>query len=410
MYAIFTLNSKYGVWGINLSIEGLLERQNRELTSLYFPKDEELYEYLYEDIQDKKLSEVFTKLHASFDELFKFMNHKNKSNKHFNVHESRELLNLISFYERMKVQLLKNGIDVRCDEDYEYVINECKKFLSISNGSKIPDDFSGINIQNDEPIFTVGGTISLKTVNGSQKVSLKIIGEGSYAKVYKFKDPNYNIHLVKKHAKEFLNDKELNRFKNEYIDTSSLNSPFIIRVFSYDEEENSYIMEFVDEDLEKYISSRNNTLSTSNRRSMINQLLLGFKYMHSKKLLHRDISYKNILVKVYEDGTDMIKIADLGLGKRPESDLTCLDSEIKGSINDHTDLSRVGFSNYSIEHETFALTKVIYFILTGRKTFHKEKDPALKEFLEKGTHSDKNQRFKSVDEIRNFLRDKVYVQ
>lgn len=393
---------------INMSIEGLLERQKRELIGLYGPKDEELYEYLYEDIQYKKLGEVFTKLHASFDELFKFMNHKNRGNKHFNAQDSRELLNLISFYERMKVQLLKNGIDFKCNENYESIISECKKFLRTSNGSEIPIDFPDIIIQDDEPIFILGGTISLNTVNDNQKVSLKKIGEGSYAKVYKFKDPNYHIHLVKKHAKEFLNDKELTRFKNEYIDTSSLNSPFIIRVFSYNEEENSYIMEYVDEDLDKYISNRNNTLSPAKRRSMINQLLSGFEYMHSKKILHRDISYKNILVKVHEDGTDMIKIADLGLVKRPDSDLTSLDSEIKGSINDHTDLARVGFSNYSIEHETFALTKVIYFILTGRKNFHREKDPALKEFLEQGTHSDKAQRFKSVGEIRRFLREKVY--
>lgn len=396
--------------GIDMSIRAVLERQKRELKDLYISGDEELYEYLYEDIQDKRLSEVFTRLHASFDDLFKFMNHKNNGSKHFNAQESRNLLDLISFYERMKVQLLKNGIDVKCNEYYENIVAECKKFLSTSYGSTIPNDFSNINIQDYEPIFIVGGTISLKTVNNIQKVSLKLIGEGSYAKVYKFKDPNYLIHLVKKQAKESLDTKELIRFKNEYTDTSTLNSPFIVKVFSYNEEENSYIMEYVHKDLEQYISSCNNTLNPTKRRILINQLLLGFEYMHKKKLLHRDISYKNILVKIYEDGTNMIKIADLGLVKRPNSDLTSLDSEIKGSINDYTDLARVGFSNYSIEHETFALTKVIYFILTGRKSFHKEKDPALKEFLEKGTHSDKAQRFKSVGEIRTFIREKIHVQ
>ena len=167
-------------------------------------------------------------------------------------------------------------------------------------------------------------------------------------------------------------------------------------------------MEYVDEDLAKYISKRNADLHQTKRRILINQLLFGFEYLHSKKMLHRDISYNNILVKLYDDGTDMIKIADLGLVKRPTSDLTSLDSEIKGSLNDYTDLARVGFSNYSIEHETFALTKVIYFILTGKKKFHTEKSQALKGFLEKGTHSDKAQRFKSVIEIRAYLKEKVY--
>lgn len=91
-----------------MSIEDLLERKKRELIGLYNPKDEELYEDVYKDIQNKKLAEIFAKLHASFDELFKFMNHKNESNKHFNAVESRELLSLISFFERIKVQLLES--------------------------------------------------------------------------------------------------------------------------------------------------------------------------------------------------------------------------------------------------------------------------------------------------------------
>lgn len=391
-----------------MNIEDLLERKNRELIGLYNPKDEELYEDVYKDIQNKKLAGIFTNLHASFDELFKFMNHKNESNKHFNAIESRQLLSLISFFERIKVQLLKKGIDFSVNENYEQVINQCKKFLKNSSGSEIPIDFPNIIIEADEPIFTLGNTINLKNLNENQKVSLKEIDGGSYAIVYKFKDPNYHINLVKKQARKSLDVKELTRFRNEYYDTSSLNSPFIIRVFSYNELESSYIMEYVDEDLANYISKRNADLHQTKRRILINQLLSGFEYLHSKKMLHRDISYNNILVKLYDDGTDMIKIADLGLVKRPISDLTSLDSEIKGSLNDYTDLARVGFSNYSIEHETFALTKVIYFILTGKINFHREKTPTLKRFLEKGTHSDKTQHFKSVGEIREFLKESVY--
>ncbi len=394
----------------NVNVDILLNRYQVDLSKLYTSKDEVLYENLYKDIPNPKLAKVLIKLHASIDDLFKFLNQKSKSNGHFNADPSRYLLALISFYERMKAQLIKHGIDVICDENYEMQFNECKKILEVSGGSAIPKDFEEILIKDDEPIFTLGNTIKLKTANDIHKVPLKVIGEGSYATVLKFKDPNYNIHLVKKQAKKNLTEKELVRFKNEYIDTATLDSPFIIKVFSYNEEEHSYIMEYVDEDLEKYISSRNSNLSFGERRSLVNQLLLGFDCMHKKGLLHRDISYKNILVKTYKDGIDMIKIADLGLVKRSESDLTSLDSEIKGSINDYTDLGRVGFLNYSMNHETSALTKVIYFILTGKKTFHKEKDPVLKEFLEQGTHSDMDKRFKSVDEIRKFLKEKYYTK
>ncbi|MGE7920635.1 hypothetical protein ACQKM9_17115 [Viridibacillus sp. NPDC093762] len=37
-----------------------------------------------------------------------------------------------------------------------------------------------------------------------------------------------------------------------------------------------------------------------------------------------------------------------------DSDLTRRGTKIKGSINDYTDLDKVGFENYAIANETFA--------------------------------------------------------
>lgn len=209
--------------------------------------------------------------------------------------------------------------------------------------------------------------------------------------------------------KSELTEIEITRFRNEFDDIRMLDSPFIIKAYSFQEDENSYTMEFVDEDLDKYFLKRNSKLSLQKRKTLLVQLLSGFEYLHSKELLHRDISFKNVLVKTHEDGTDIIKIADLGLVKRENSDLTRTDTEITGSINDLTDLERVGFKNYSIEHETFALSKVIYFILTGKKSnYHKEKNTGLESFLAKGLAADKSRRFKSIQEIRLFLKSEVF--
>lgn len=168
-------------------------------------------------------------------------------------------------------------------------------------------------------------------------------------------------------------------------------------------------MEYIDEVLEDYIGKRNNKLIFEKRNILIVQLLNGFEYLHSKSMLHRDISYRNILVKTYDDGTDMIKISDLGLVKIKESNLTKVNTIVKGSINDLTDLERIGFKNYIINHETYALTKVIYFILTGRKSnYELENNRGLREFLDKGLHSQRENRFNSIEEIRKFLKMKVY--
>lgn len=55
-----------------------------------------------------------------------------------------------------------------------------------------------------------------------------------------------------------------------------------------------------------------------------------------------------------------------GLAKIPDSNLTSVNSEIKGSLNDVSDLLKCGFEQYSMIYETYALCRLISFIMTGR--------------------------------------------
>ena len=67
-------------------------------------------------------------------------------------------------------------------------------------------------------------------------------------------------------------------------------------------------------------------------------------------------------------------------------------------LND-PDLINVGFSNYQMCHETFALTRLCMFILTGKATVQTLNDGVIKRFWEKGTSPNRAERFKSVAEI-----------
>lgn len=71
---------------------------------------------------------------------------------------------------------------------------------------------------------------------GKEIVNLRLIGEGSYAKVFKYKDNFYNCYFAVKRAEPNLPHDELERFKNEFNDLKNLNSPFIIKAYSYKEE------------------------------------------------------------------------------------------------------------------------------------------------------------------------------
>ncbi|CUB29355.1 Serine/threonine-protein kinase PrkC [Bacillus amyloliquefaciens] len=227
----------------------------------------------------------------------------------------------------------------------------------------------------------------------------KVIGEGSYSRVYKYKDEYYNRFFVIKKALKNLNEKELERFKREFEEIKKLNSPYVIEVYNFDEENNQYTMEYADETLEDFISKNNTKLNVNQRISLVRQIFQAFIYINSKGVLHRDISTKNILIKKYE-GVNIIKVSDFGLVKIPDSTLTSKNTEFKGSLNDPK-LEVIGFDKYEAIHETYALTRLIYFVMTGRRTIGSFNSEEFENFVMKGISDNIDERYKDVEELRN---------
>ncbi len=81
--------------------------------------------------------------------------------------------------------------------------------------------------------------------NPSRAYPLIFVGEGSYAQVFKYRDESYDLWIAQKRALNNLNAEELTRFRNEFDDLKKLDSPFIIKAYEYDNQNNSYTMEFV---------------------------------------------------------------------------------------------------------------------------------------------------------------------
>ncbi len=386
-------------------LETQLQFRNSDLEKIYTSDQVNLYKNFYSEITPSILSHIFSTLHCAFNDLFGFMNRKKD---HYNAHQSKQLISIIEFYENLQGKLQGTTSDFILNEYYTETINTCKGFLEGSGGSQIPNNFK-IKLIDEEPIFKINSTIDLKVQNQTiTSISKKKIGHGSYADVFCFTDPNFGIKVVQKKAKKNLDTKEITRLKIEFNYLNSLESPFIVKAYTYNEIDNSYTMEFIDETLDSYIRKNNTKITLYDRRNLIVQLLKAFKYIHSKELLHRDISYTNILVKTYDDSSQIIKVADLGLVKEKNSNLTGDNSLVKGSLNDYSDLERVGYKNYKMVHETFVLTKIVYFILTGRKNFDKESTSYLKGFLDKGLSPNKEHRFKSVEDLENYLKKSVY--
>lgn len=317
---------------------------------------------------------------------------------YFHAQDSRDYLDLIERIDTLRSKLKSSKYEFRlCKDTYDDFIRRTRRFVVKSGGSTIPEGFEPVETEDLSPVFELVNGVAISRENKKIYASLKSVGEGSYARVFSYVDPTYNILIILKRALTTLNNKEIKRFKQEFQILKSLHSPYIVQAFAYNESANEYTMEYMDETLYQYILKNNMSLSLKERKGIIAQICKGLEYIHGKNILHRDISLVNIFVKHYED-VNVIKLGDFGLVKNPENILTSLQTEVKGSLND-PDLVNVGFANYEIRHETFALTRVCYFVLTGRTNISKQKEGAIKKFWNKGTNTDINQRFKSVEEL-----------
>lgn len=155
-------------------------------------------------------------------------------------------------------------------------------------------------------------------------------------------------------------------------------------------------MEYADTTLEKYIDVNNPKITEQERINLGSQILKGISILWESGILHRDISFKNILLKQYDKIFPVVKISDFGLIKEVESDLTSENTEIKGSLNEISRLQKIGFQNYDRCDEIYALSRVLYFVATGKKNI----DNAKCDFLNKGTDENIKNRYKSLEELR----------
>lgn len=230
---------------IMIRIENYIESQFIEIQSF---KNIE-YISLYESIMHEKLKVIFSSLHKQYILLFKSMNTRlptKNDESYFWAESSRELINIIDITKNLLYGLKDSEYAFFIDEYYFKVICNCEKFLSGSGGSTIPVNTEKITVYYTIPIFTMSSTISIDNLLAKSNYQLKSIGEGSYAKVYKYFDCHYNRSFVIKKALKNLNDKELLRFKQEFDFMNECNSPYIVDVYNFNIKDHEYTMELMD--------------------------------------------------------------------------------------------------------------------------------------------------------------------
>ena len=155
---------------------------------------------------------------------------------------------------------------------------------------------------------------------GQYKI-LHLLGKGGMATVY------LGIHetLGKKVAIKILNDdlarkpNARKRFLSEAKSMANLSHPNIIPVIDLIEEDNNvaFVMEYVEgKTLKEYIEEKG-SLSNSEIKILLCQIINALKYVHEKGMVHRDVKPSNFVMS----GVNTLKLFDFGIAKNRDASI-----------------------------------------------------------------------------------------
>ncbi|MEE8701678.1 protein kinase family protein [Bifidobacterium crudilactis] len=259
---------------------------------------------------------------------------------------------------------LKSSPPMLLDQLHSYL-----GFLKKSNGSQIPDGTPELisSVLKSSMVFYVedSETPLDSDLMNRDELHLQRIGEGAYATVFKVRFEGDAMPFALKRAKPDISEEDLVRFKNEYKTMRALDSPFITSVYRYYEARNEYLMEFIPQTLSDFMRRKNAQLKFNDRKKLVLQFLRALHYIHSKHLLHRDLSYTNVLIKEFGDGVRQIKISDFGLVKNSDLNLTRTMESMKGSL---LDPALSAYKDYSLVNEIYSIGMIMNKIFTGKNS------------------------------------------
>ena len=270
-------------------------------------------------------------------------------------------------------------------------INETE---ALDKQKKVLEAFNKNLISKGYQIYQIKGEFLLKNIDEN----LEQIGDGGFADVF------YNkiTGIVHKKLKDelALDEGAVSRFKREYEITKSLQDiPNIIEIYDYNSTSNEYTMEYCDNNLYKYISQNN--ISNDEKISLTLSIMETMSNVHSRNIIHRDLSPTNILFK-----DSKIKIADFGLGKNLDM------------IHSHKTVYTSMFGQYyycdpeqymslkegDMQSDVYSLGRIINYIFTKS---HMNSNHIFKYICEKATSSDRTYRYPSAVEMLDAIKETI---
>ncbi|XP_054611327.1 serine/threonine-protein kinase 36 isoform X2 [Dunckerocampus dactyliophorus] len=195
---------------------------------------------------------------------------------------------------------------------------------------------------------------------------LELVGEGSFGRVHKgMKRFTGQVVALKFMPKRGRSNKELQSLKKEIDIMTNLQHPNIVKLFDSFETETEVVVvtEFAEGQLFQIIED-DGSLPESQVREIACQLVSALYYLHSRRILHRDMKPQNILF----DKNGVVKLCDFGFA-RAMSVSTMVLTSIKGTPL-YMSPELVAEKPYDHTADLWSLGCILYELHTGAPPFY----------------------------------------
>ncbi|WP_419871808.1 serine/threonine-protein kinase [Candidatus Pristimantibacillus sp. PTI5] len=240
-----------------------------------------------------------------------------------------------------------------------------------------------------------------------KRVHIKSIGNGYFSNVSTYMDEKTGRKFARKKLlkEHWDNEDYIVRFKREVELLKELQGhPHVVDLFDYDldTKELQYDMELADDNLYEHIRKNNGKLLITDRLIIFEQILHAICVAHSRSIIHRDLSPKNILTWNTTPCT-LVKLADFGLGRSNRE----LKQHTKSNVSDFGHVlyvapeQRERLKDGTHLSDIYSLGRLLAFILTGRDPDNVMSNQAFYPIIKKATRREPSDRYDNVELMRD---------
>lgn len=211
----------------------------------------------------------------------------------------------------------------------------------------------------------------------TEKLSLVTsLGKGSYGIVYKMENVETKEVFAVKRLKLEKNDNGVDPvFIREVSSLSDLRHKNVVNLIDthLTKDYLLLIFEFLDTDLDHYITKNYDSMTKELTRSLMHDLLSGVAYCHSYNIVHRDLKPANILIKMSGDGNVTLKVADFGLSKVMQTPKRAHTLRVVTFAFRAPELL-LGCAEYDKSIDMWSVGCIFYYMVMGKNAFIAESE------------------------------------